>query len=155
MHDRLLHYIYVICRQNIFSQKSCMDWCIVTLKYPPPAPTPPPRPRRRCLGMKGMTTCLEASTFPFSKKTHTRFLLNWKLQSDKTPPTDFFQVATYHSVCSNLSQCEESWNILNFEIIKWQFCSNVCLVRISISRKTKVNLGLRPRTGNAKNYCCI
>ena len=55
-------------------------------------------------------------------------------------------------VCSNLPRCEESWNILNFKIIKWQFCSNVCLVRISVSRKSKVNLGLRPRTGNAKNY---
>ena len=28
----------------------------------------------------------------------------------------------------------------------------MCLVRISVSRKSKVNLGLRPRTGNAKNY---
>ena len=64
----------------------------------------------------------------------------------------FFQVATYPSVCSNLPRCEKSWNILNFKIIKWQFCSNVCLVRISVSRKSKVNLGLRPRTGNAKNY---
>ena len=34
-HDRILHYIYVICVQNIFSQKSCMGWCIVMLKYPP------------------------------------------------------------------------------------------------------------------------
>ena len=59
-------------------------------------------------------------------------------------------MATYPSVCSNLPQYEESWNILNFKIIKWHFCSNVCLVRISVSRKTKVNLGLRPRTGNGK-----
>ena len=125
-----------------------------------PPQHPPPS---RCLGMKSMTTCLEmlslyqaALTFPFSKNTHTHvFLYNWKLQSDKTPPTDFFQVATYPSMCSNLPQCEESWNILNFKIIKWQFCSNVCLVCISVSRKTKVNLGLRPRTGNAKNYRCI
>ena len=41
LHDRLLHYIYVICVQNIFSQKSCMGWCIVMLKYPAPPPPPP------------------------------------------------------------------------------------------------------------------
>ena len=137
--------------------------CWNILAHTSPRPPPPPFPLRRCLGMKGMTTCLEtlslyqaALTFPLSKNTHTNvFLYNWKLQSDKTPPTDFFQVATYPSVCSNLPRCEESWNILNFKIIKWQFCSNVCLVRISVNKKTKVNLGLRPRTGNAKNYCVV
>ena len=77
-HDRLHHYMYVGCVQNIFSQKSCMGWCIVMLKYPPPHPQPR---LRRCLGMKGMTTCLEmlslyqaALTFPLSKKhTHMCF----------------------------------------------------------------------------------
>ena len=34
---------YVICVQNIFSQKSCMGWCIVMLKYPP-RPSFPPHP---------------------------------------------------------------------------------------------------------------
>ena len=28
---------------------------------------------------------------------------------------DFFQVATYPSVCSNLPKCEESWNIFNYK----------------------------------------
>ena len=123
---------------------------------------PLPHPLRRCLGMKGMTTCLEtlslyqaALTFPLSKNTHTRFYKTGNFKAINPSYGLFFQVATYPSVCSNLPQCEESWNILNFKIIKKQFCSNVCLVRISVSRKTEVNLGLRPRTGNAKNYRCI
>ena len=80
--DRLLHYMYIICVQNIFSQKSCMGWCIVMLKYP----TSPPL--RRCLGMKGMATCLEmlslyqaALTFPLSKYTNTRAFI--KLETSK------------------------------------------------------------------------
>ena len=31
----------------------------------------------------------------------------------------FLQVAT-PSVCSNLPQCEESWNLLNFKTVNWQ-----------------------------------
>ena len=78
--------------------------------------------------MKGMTTCLEmlslyqaALTFPHSKNTHTHvFLSNWKLQSDKTPPTDFFFKWQLILVCIPIyPKCEESWNILNFKIIKW------------------------------------
>ena len=108
--------------------------------------------------MKGMTTCLEtlslyqaALTFPPSKThTHVCFYKTGNFKAIKPLLRTFFQVATYPSVCSNLPQCEESWNILIFKIMKWQFCSNVCLVCISVCRKTKVNLGLRPRTGNAK-----
>ena len=124
----------------------------------------PPDPLRRCLGMKDIIICLEtlslyqaALTFPLSKNTHTHtcFYKTGNFKATKPLLRTFFQVATYPSVCSNLPQSEESWNILNFKILKWQFCSNVCLVRISLSRKTKVNLGLGPRTGNAKNYRCI
>ena len=35
---------YVICVQNIFSQKSCMGWCIIMLKYPPRPSSPPATP---------------------------------------------------------------------------------------------------------------
>ena len=38
----ITYMIYVICVQNIFSQKSCMGWCIVMLKSPLP---PPPAPQ--------------------------------------------------------------------------------------------------------------
>ena len=144
--------------QTIFSQKSCMGWCIVMLKYPP-LPSPPPTPLRRCLGMKGMTTYLETLslyqpvlTFPLRKNTHTHvcFYKSGNFKAIKPLLWTFF---FKWQLCSNLPQCEESWNILNFKIIKWQFCSNVCLVRISVSRKTKVNL--RPRKENAKSYRCI
>ena len=94
--------------------------------------------------MKGMTTCLEtlslyqaALTFSLSKHTHTQmcFYKTGNFKAIKPLVRTFFQVATYPSMCSNLPQCGESWNILNFKIIRWQFCTNVCLARISMSRK--------------------
>ena len=66
-------YMSFVCRT--FSVKRAV-WAGVMLKYPPPPLF------RRCLGMKGMTTCLEtlslyqtALTFPLSKNTHTRAFL--------------------------------------------------------------------------------
>ena len=109
---------YVICVQNILSQTSCMGRCIVMLKYPPP-----PAAFRRFLGMKGMTLNVisaEPSSINIStqKNKQTVFLktgnevlasqlptsvyYNDTLHSNKIPPTDFLQVATYPpSVFSN------------------------------------------------------
>ena len=151
-------YMSFVCRT--FSVKRAV-WagalsCWNTLHRPPPMP---PAPLRRCLGMKGMKTCLEtlslyqaALTFPLSKNTHTRMCF-YKTGNSKAikPQLRTFLKWQFILVCvptyPNARKVGKFWIL---KIIKWQFCLNVCLVRISVGRKTKVNLGLRPRTGKCE-----
>ena len=109
--------------------------------------------------MKGMATCLETLslyratlTFPLRKNTYKNV---------------FYKTGNSTAVKSLLRffRGNVSWRVFritpmrgkleHFEFnYKCQFCSNVwyAFPGISVSRKNKVNLDLRPRSGNAKNF---